>query len=248
MGVKPYWSDDLVTLYHGDCREILPALDVRADLIAADPPYGETSLAWDRWPDGWLNVAAAVTGSLWCFGSLRMFLRHEDEFAGWRFSQDVVWTKRRPTGMAADRFARAHELVVFWYRGEWASIYRSVQTELHHGAAVHVTSGPRRGGYVYGGSGRPEYQDNGTRLMTSVFRGSAGDNRRVLHPTQKPVEVLEPLIAYACPPDGLVIDPFAGSGSTLDAARNLSRKAIGVEVDERYCEAAARRLSQRVLT
>ncbi len=71
---KPYWTDGQVSLYLGDCREVLPAFGVTADCVVADPPYGETSLAWDRWPDGWLDAAAGVTSSLWCFGSLRMFL------------------------------------------------------------------------------------------------------------------------------------------------------------------------------
>ena len=69
---EPYWSDGRVSLYLGDCREILPALDVTADCVLADPPYGETSLSWDRWPEGWLEAVAGSTRSLWCFGSLRM--------------------------------------------------------------------------------------------------------------------------------------------------------------------------------
>ena len=75
----PYYQDESVTLYLGDCREVLPALDVTADCIIADPPYGETSLAWDRWPDGWTGVAAAASRSMWCFGSLRMYLEHTAE-------------------------------------------------------------------------------------------------------------------------------------------------------------------------
>lgn len=241
---EPYYSDELVTLFHGDMRDVLPALGVTADLIMADPPYGETSLAWDHWPEGWLDVAAEASRSLWCFGTLRMFLRHKDEFAGWHFSQDVVWAKPRARGLAADRFARAHELAAFWYRGAWSDIYRSVQTEPYHGKPAHIPSSGRDGTGVYGISARPTYEDNGTRLTTTVLKGTAGDPRLLLHPTQKPAEVLSPLIAYACPPTGLVVAPFAGSGSDLDAARTSGRRAIGIEADERYCERAARRLSQ----
>ena len=69
-----------------------------------------------------------------------------------------------------------------------------------------------------------------------------------IHPTEKPVGILDPLITYACPLGGLVVDPFAGSGSTLDAARCSGRRAVGIEADERYIELAARRLSQATLT
>lgn len=82
----PYWQDEEagLQLYHGDMRDILPELAVQADLVLADPPYAETSLDWDRWPDGWLKVAAAHSNAMWCFGSQRMFFDHLDEFrADW---------------------------------------------------------------------------------------------------------------------------------------------------------------------
>jgi site-specific DNA-methyltransferase (adenine-specific) len=68
-----------------------------------------------------------------------------------------------------------------------------------------------------------------------------------IHPTEKPLGILSPLIEYACPEGGLVVDPFAGSGSTLDAARQSGRRAIGIERHEPYAEAAAKRLSNLTL-
>ncbi len=67
---------------------------------------------------------------------------------------------------------------------------------------------------------------------------------RNIHPTEKPIGILDPLIRYACPPGGTVLDPFAGSGSTLVAARDSGRKAVGIEASEAYCAAIANRLAQ----
>jgi site-specific DNA-methyltransferase (adenine-specific) len=241
--MKPYWTDGTVFLYLGDCREILPALD-GADCIIADPPYGETSLPWDRWPEGWLNAAAGVTQSLWCFGSLRMFLEHSADFIPWKLSQDVIWEKANGTGFAADRFKRVHESVTHWYRGDWASVHHETPKTDYSGPDKHARARASRTPHT-GVIGAHHYGDDGTRLARSVqFARSV---RGGLHETEKPVGILEPLITYACPRGGLVIDPFAGSGSTLDAARCSGRRAIGIEADERYCELAARRLSQGTL-
>ena len=69
----PYYSDESVTLYHGRWEQLIPE-SFTADLIIADPPYGETSLSWDTWPEGWPTLAARHASSMWCFGSMRMFL------------------------------------------------------------------------------------------------------------------------------------------------------------------------------
>lgn len=241
----PYYQDEQTTLYLGDCREILPELELQADLVCTDPPYDETKLAWDQWPDGWPTLAATAATSMWCFGSMRMFLQYSAEFtaADWKLSQDVVWQKNAGTGFAADRFKRVHEHALHWYRGPWHGI--------HHEAIYVPRTGPARNGIVrraaaphLGGIGQSAWIDNGERLATSVLQAK-NLHGRALHPTEKPVGgLLDPLIRYACPPGGMVLDLFAGSGSTLDAARLAGRRAVGIEANEVYIERAARRLSQ----
>lgn len=241
---EPYFTDGTVALYLGDMREILPALNVGADCVVADPPYAETSLEWDQWPDGWPTLAAAVTDSMWCFGSMRMFLDRSSDFAGWRMSQDIVWQKANGTGFASDRFKRVHEIATHWYQGKWSEVHHDTPRVSYTGPDKHARARDSRTPHT-GAIGAHRYEDNGTRLTRSVL--NAKSVRNGLHPTEKPTQILDPLIRYACPPGGLVIDPFAGSGSTLDAARSAGRRAIGIEAHEDYIEAAAKRLSQPLL-
>jgi site-specific DNA-methyltransferase (adenine-specific) len=244
--VTPYYADDDVTLYHADCRELLDGSDITADCIVTDPPYGETSLAWDKWPDGWPTAVSGAARSMWCFGSMRMFLDRRDEFVFWKLSQDVVWEKQQGPGVAADRFRRVHEHAAHWYRGKWQDlthktprdgirgIFRSTSRSLSPAAGL--------------GNHRPSTDErDGSALLRSVLK-VRNMNGRSLHPTEKPVGILDPLIRYACPPGGTVLDCFAGSGSTAEAARLTGRKAILIEADEKYCELIARRMSQGVLT
>lgn len=247
--MTPYFDDGTVTLYLGDMREVVPALGVRADCVVTDPPYGETALEWDRWPGGWPGVAAEVTDSMWCFGSMRMFLDRFTDFAGWRMSQDIVWQKHNGSGPAADRFRRVHEHALHWYRGTWRDIHheapRVPSQGVRHGSRSGVTNRTQRGEHL-GAPRKDTWIENDTRLMTSVIPVRSM-NMGAIHPTEKPTGILDPLIRYACPPGGLIIDPFAGSGSTLDAARTAGRRAIGIEAREDYIEAAAKRLSQPLL-
>lgn len=245
---SPYYADDRCELYLGDMREVLPALDLTVDAVVTDPPYGETSLAWDRWVDGWPTLAATAAHAMWCFGSMRMFLDRGEEFTapGWKLSQDIVWEKNAGTGLTNDRFKRTHEHATHWYRGPWAAIHHDTpRTERTGRDQGRVRGGSNRVPH-YGGFRANTWSDDGTRLMTSVIHVK-NVRGRALHPTEKPIGILDPLICYACPPGGTVLDPFAGSGSTLDAARQSGRRAVGIEGDERYIEAAAKRLSQDMI-
>jgi site-specific DNA-methyltransferase (adenine-specific) len=242
--VTPYYADDLVTLYLGDMREVLPALGLEADCVIADPPYGETSLEWDKWQDGWLEAVAPATRSLWCFGSMRMFGGHWGEFtaAGWKFSQDIVWEKHNGSSSAADRFRRVHEAAAHWYQGDWDGIRHQVPTTADAVArTVRRKQRPPHWGDI--GAGAYESHDGGPRLTRSVIYARSMHGTAI-HATQKPAAILAPLLEYACEPGGMVIDPFAGSGSTLYTARLTGRRAVGIEGDEKHAERAAEWLSR----
>jgi site-specific DNA-methyltransferase (adenine-specific) len=221
----PYYADELVTLYLGDCREVTAWLE--ADVLVTDPPYGR----------GWRS-GAGMTNS---FGGGRGSIAHDgiagdsdttvrdEALARWGSRPAIVfgdpliarpdgtvqvlaYAKPADAGIKGARAGFRRDLEEIYLVGSWPAGVGGRSSILHTGAHV---AGPRGVGIRYD------------------------------HPHAKPVDVMEQLIA-ACPP-GVIADPFAGSGSTLVAARNLGCKAVGVEIDERYAEMAARRLSQGVL-
>lgn len=99
--MEPYYEHDGIIIYNCDCREVLASL--AADIVVTDPPYGETSLEWDRWQAGWVELLQPA--SMWCCGSLRMFLEHVDEFSGWKMSQDVIWKKHNGSNFHSESLA-----------------------------------------------------------------------------------------------------------------------------------------------
>jgi len=245
--MKPYYehSKDLV-IYCGDYREVLPGLGV-FDAVVTDPPYGETSLEWDRQAGGWMSALASHTSSLWSFGSLQMFMdmAASDELRGWKRAQEIVWEKHNGSSFHADRFKRVHELAVQFYRGEWANIFKNPLTTPDATArAVRRKKRPAHTGHIEASSYLSH--DGGPRLMRSVIFARSCHGYAA-HPTQKPLEIVKPLLEYAVPAGGAVLDPFMGSGTTLLAARELGMRATGIEIREEYCEIAAKRLSQEVL-
>jgi site-specific DNA-methyltransferase (adenine-specific) len=243
--MRPYYQEDDQIIYHGDAREVLPLLKV--DSIVTDPPYGETSLDWDRQVRGWMTSAACASNSLWCFGSLQMFmdLACLGELGEWQRSQEIVWEKHNGSSFHADRFKRVHELAVHFYRGPWADIYKlPVTTQDATARAVRRKTRPTHTGHIEASSYLSH--DGGPRLMRSVIYARSCHGYAV-HPTQKPLGIIEPLLEYSVPTGGVVCDPFCGSGTTLVAAKARGLKGIGIDIDERWCEVAAKRLAQGVL-
>ncbi|RJL07333.1 site-specific DNA-methyltransferase [Paracoccus aestuarii] len=236
-----------MTILTGDCRAEM-IWHGPYDMILADPPYGDTSLDWDRRVAGWLSLARDAlkpTGSIWVFGSLRSFMATADQFdeAGFRYAQEIVWEKQNGTNFHADRFRRVHELAVQFYRAEvpWRDIHNTVQTTSDATArTVRRKRRPAHTGHI--GAAQYTSQDGGPRLMRSVLylRNCHG---RAIHPTEKPVALLETLIRTSCPEGGLVGDWFAGSGAAGEACRMANRRYIGCEIDPAMAELARARLA-----
>ncbi|HEY9411072.1 MAG TPA: site-specific DNA-methyltransferase [Jiangellaceae bacterium] len=214
--MTPYYADDQVTLYLGDCREATEWL--QADVLVTDPPYGigwtATSYNGNRTEGGIEGDqdTAARDFALAAFGDGKPCLVFgcppAESPKGTR--QVLIWAKPPDAGF--------RHCLAGWRR-DWEAIYLV-------GSAWQMEPAARSA----------VLRSNARSLAIYTKRG---------HPHTKPVDLMEQLID-ACPP-GVIADPFAGSGSTLVAARNLGRRAIGVELEERYCEVAARRLAQDVL-
>ena len=204
--MKPYYQDEWVTLYHGDCLEVTDWL--AADVLVTDPPYGLGGLmarshqgAWGRlWPSGEIGIA-------WDHSAPRVITESVE-----KFSQAIVW--------GGNYFPLPP--VRGWLI--WDKVVRSFSSGHCEMAWTSIDQPIRAFNY-----------------STGQLASEGKD-----HPTQKPLPLMKWCIGFTT--DGAcVADPFAGSGSTLVAAKALGRKAIGVELEERYCEIAARRLAQDVL-
>lgn len=246
------YQDSLITLIHGDFRE--HEYDTQIGMVVADPPYGQTALVWDRWISGWVDDVARIApedASMWCFGSLRMFMDHAADFAdaGWKIAQDVVWEKHNGSSFAKDRFRRVHEQACQFYRGKWGSVYKDTPVTMDAKArVVYRNNQPKHTGKI----GQVSYAsvDGGPRLARSVIR-ERSCHHYAIHPTQKPVGIVSPLIQCSGDPSRVVFVPFAGSGTELLAGAMLGRRCVGYEVREEYAAAAAARIkserSQRSL-
>lgn len=201
----PYYDDGAVTIYHGDCREILPGLDTGPALVIADPPYGVRVERGDGRalvrriqgddvtfkPDHLLSLGHPTV----LFGA-NVYANELPPSTGW-----LIWDKTFPDCAEQSQAELA-----------WTNFVRGVRV---HREAYHGFMRKRDGWH---------------------------------HPAQKPVRLFTWILGLRwTPPHVPVIDPYCGSGPVLIAAKDLGRRAIGIEIDERYCEIAAKRCAQEVL-
>jgi hypothetical protein len=220
LALRPYYQDDWVTLYLGDCIKIAEWL--AADELVTDPPYG---IGWTR---GTNNARASKAHS----GI------SNDEDTGCRDTALELWGERPAVvfgALSAPKPVRLRQTLI-WHKPADSGVVGSVTGYRRDAEAVYLT-GPW-----------PVVKVQWSSVLRSTIRNVGSPTSpagRSGHPHTKPLDLMEQLIISA--PPGVVADPFAGSGSTLVAAKALGRKAIGVEIEERYCEIAARRLAQDVL-
>jgi len=211
---QPYYQDEACTIYHGDCREILPLLPV-VDLVLTDPPYG---------------------------------IGHPTDYKSRGRSVLAMNRDYAPVAFDDEPFDPRWLLSVGKARILWGGNYYA-----------HLL--PPKSGWLVWDKDRPDDLDQatcelawtdcikGVRRMKYLWHGMMRADRDALeHPTQKPVALMAWCMSLRWTKDyQTIIDPFMGSGTTLRAAKDLGRRAIGIELEERYCEIAANRLRQEVL-
>jgi DNA modification methylase len=222
--MKPYYEHNGITIYHADCREVLPSLVLSAvDAVVTDPPYGvafhgkntkhtvrtnEGYASMDDSPEYIETVVVPVIKTLidavgrvvLTPGSRNLFLYPPPAALGSIFY---------PSGAGL---------------GKWG--FTCSQPILYYGQCPYLKTG------------------QGHRPDSFSSTGAAEPS---IHPCPKPLSVMHWLVKKASLKGETILDPFMGSGTTLRAAKDLGRRAIGIEIEERYCEIAAKRLRQEVL-
>lgn len=206
--MTPYYESAGIAIYHGDCRDVLPAVN-RADLVLTDPPYG-VGFGYASYEDTlpkWRDLMAFLTDWTRRHATMGIWPSCQINQLGWIYANVppdwlICWYKGSPGHSAFVGFNDWEPLLVYG---------KPKGLQMHD--FIHV---------------QPTPADNG-------------------HPCPKPILWAKHLIAKTTQVGDTVTDPFMGSGTTIRAAKDLGRKAIGIELEERYCEIAARRLSQEVL-
>lgn len=242
--MKPYFDDgNGIVLYHGDCLEILS--QVHGDVVVTSPPYNTLPLTHK--PSG-LHGERKTGTNKWIARAVKGYADNqpEEQYQEWlreivglclRSVEGLVWVNHKVRYRDGEALHPVRFLPFPIYSEVIWNRRGSMALNCKRYAPSHE---------VFLGFGKPSYWDDCLNTKLSVW-DIPFDMEPNDHPCSYPIALVMPLIQSSCPIDGIVLDPFAGSGTTLRAAKDLGRRAIGIEIEERYCEIAARRLEQQVL-
>ena len=246
---NPYYQDEWVTIYHGDCQQILPSLSTNSiDLVLTDPPYQVSNDADDimDWSIFGQIVPLMKEGSgIFCFcgqATLDVFmLELREQRLTWL--NTIVWHYDNTIPRERFRFAISYDPILFYSKGKLK--YFDCDS-----VRVSYKSTERLKTPVFK-KGKPWYPNPLGALRKDVWlvpaiTSPAYTDEKLDHKWQKPEEIILPMIQATTKENELILDPFLGSGTTCYCAKKLNRKCIGIEIEEKYCEIAAKRCSQGV--
>jgi site-specific DNA-methyltransferase (adenine-specific) len=219
--MKPYYDQDGIVIYCGDCRDIINNID-KADHVICDPPYDEQTHDGARFDFGGSKEIYfdPIDPKL----VAPMLISACKEWVIAFCSMEMLGLYREAAG---DRWVRSG----FWHRTNSTPQFSGDRPgQPGEGIAIMHAGGKK----IWNGGGKPAFWS-----FPKVCGGP--------HTTTKPLKLMQQLILDFTQDGQLIIDPYMGSGTTLVAAKNLKRRAIGVEIQEKYCEIAAKRLRQGIL-
>ncbi len=242
----------MIDLKYGDCLEVMKDIpDGSVDMILADPPYGTTACKWDSiiplvpmWEQ--LKRIIKPNGAIVLFGAepFSSLLRCSNLK---QFKYDWVWQKDKATNhLNAKRMPmRRNETISVFYKKQ--CLYNP-QLQKKNPKNIRPPTTKRKQADNYGSMTAESVRQTPVNMSypneTLKFRGCSGDKGKSLHPTQKPVDLMEYLIKTYTNENDTVLDFTMGSGSTGAACKNLSRKFIGIELDEGYFNVAKDRINK----
>ncbi len=227
---RPYYDEGGITIFLADCRDVLPELGA-VDAVVTDPPFGFGAYETDVEVPLALVMAAAARVAL--FG-------YPETLVKWCIEVGRVpteWITWWPSNAAAKAGGR-HRLLQ--RQVECIAVFGA--DGLNPGAEREARSDTRP--KINGDRGEPVRASD---VWRDTSPGIGFNAHERLHPNQKPLPLMHKLVAFCSSPGELIVDPFMGSGTTLRAAKDLGRRAIGIDLVERHCETAVKRLRQEVL-
>ena len=234
-------------LFHGDCFNVLPKLDIIADAVISDPPFGMTNCDWDcAIPlDTFWSMVEGLTkqsANFILFGCGKFTVDLINSRRKW-FRYDLIWQKNNKVGFLNANLMpmRNHESILVFNRpGFFKAATYNPQKTLGGRAGIKTTN---HRSSVYRDQGEYTHVSDGMQHPCSILNFK-GEKNRGLHPTLKPVELMEWLILSFTNEGDTVVDPFMGSGTTGVACLNTGRAFIGIERDKRYFDIACERIER----